>query len=727
MNKKNLNEDLNRIKGLLNGNQTTNKIVNNKEVNDIVSLYEKFNIKLDDKTISILSNGTINEQKLGERISDAFQNLKTKFRNAFQNKWAKQQGLPTPKQLMENDQKKSPAVVNHSAYRDTITLMYRKKIRNENAILYWYYGEGFTGGKESPEDKQSAEKLISIMKQLETLGTFKSDGFKNFVKELESLFAQGIYVSLGVMSETVGEFTGLSKLLKTQENIPFVKWGLKWVKLTPDFISKYGLSSVQGSEGNYYVGLKSSVDNPKYGFYSRYPVKYQDNKLEISPEEAKGAGVVDENIFNSLAFELKTLAAEGEVAVGLKFTDQDKISILNYIEQSANQAGYYILGATTFDLQTENVGVDISGIIQDLETIKEGETLVFAFQYPDKNDLNALKTTIYNVDDGIVIPPEGIEKIKGAVESAINSVTANGFKITGFGRYAGSTTSRVGTAYGSDDKQSTEENNVTLATDRCGAMNAQVDIIVGSLLPGIVIETTENIVKPNQGPGWYSYKGVAVNGPLYQQWRESLGYLLDDLEEQNDSTVSDYRTDSAISPKFFYVYRSSKTFPNLKGCPWTKEGLKSIITKYKSKVSGKSSTSEERLEQYKTIIYRAEKALSTYQYPTQQQVQDEYESVYAQYRGSWITFGIKGTKDVVTPPEQTTIKDIQVSAHGDWVCSITFPEVREPEEEKEKEKVKISINIKWPKLKFKKFFKFNNLGGVPFVNNVKTFCEDAYD
>ena len=719
MNKKNLNEDLNRIKGLLNGNQTTNKIVNNKEVNDIVSLYEKFNIKLDYKTISILSNGTINEQKLGDKIYNAFENLKTKFRNAFQNGWAKKQGLPTPKQLMENDQKKSPAVVNHSAYRDTITLMYRKKIRNENAILYWYYGEGFTGGKESPEDKQSAEKLISIMKQLETLGTFKSDGFKTFVKELESLFAQGIYVSLDVMRETVGG-SGLSSLLKikTQENIPFVQWGLKWIELTPEFRGKYGLSGIQGSGSNYYVTVTSSG--------TQYPVKYKDNKLEISPEEAKGAGVVDENIFNSLAFELKTLAAEGGVAVGLKFTDQDKISILNYVEQSANQAGDKILNATTFDLQTENVGVDKSGIIQDLETIKEGETVVFAFQYPDKNDLNALKTTIYNVDDGIVIPPEGIEKIKGAVESAINSVTANGFKITGFGRYAGSTTSRVGTAYGSDDKQSTEENNVTLATDRCGAMNAQVDIIVGSLLPGIVIETTENIVKPNQGPGWYSSKGVAVNGPLYQQWRESLGYLLDDLEEQNDSTVSDYRTDSPLSPKFFYVYRSSKTFPNLKGCPWTKEGLKSIITKYKSRVSGKYSATEERLEQYKTIIYKAEKALSTYQYPTQQQVQDEYESVYAQYRGSWITFGIKGTKDVVTPPEQTTIKDIQVSAHGDWVCSITFPEVREPEEEKEKEKVKISINIKWPKLKFKKFFKFNGLGGIPFVDNVKEMC-DAYD
>ena len=277
MNKKNLNEDLNRIKGLLNGNQTTNKIVNNKEVNDIVSLYEKFNIKLDNKTISILSNGTINEQKLGDKIYNAFENLKTKFRNAFQNGWAKKQGLPTPKQLMENDQKKSPAVVNHSAYRDTITLMYRKKIRNENAILYWYYGEGFTGGKESPEDKQSAEKLISIMKQLETLGTFKSDGFKTFVKELESLFAQGIYVSLDVMRETVGG-SGLSSLLKikTQENIPFVQWGLKWIELTPELRGKYGLSGIQGSGSNYYVTVTSSG--------TQYPVKYKDNKLEISPE-----------------------------------------------------------------------------------------------------------------------------------------------------------------------------------------------------------------------------------------------------------------------------------------------------------------------------------------------------------------------------------------------------------------------------------------------------------
>ena len=710
--KKNLNEDLNRIKGLLDGNQTTNKIVNNKEVNDIVSLYEKFNIKLDDKTISLLSNGTVNEQKLGEKISNAFADLKTKFRNAFQNKWAKKQGLPTPKQLMENDQKKSPSVVNHPAYRDTITLMYKKQIRNANAILYWYYGEGYTGGKESPEDRKSAEKLITIMKQLETFGTYKSDGFKNFVKELEALFAQGIYVSLDVMGDTIGDQTNLSELLKSQNQVAYVNVGgydtPNYIKLTPAVKKQYGLYGdvMQRKNSNkYYISIKGG---------RIMDVTYKEDNGSISKIDAQSATGVDENLFNSLAFELKNLAAEGGVAVGLEFTDQDKISILDYVQQSASQAGKNIIEATSFDLQTENVGVDKSGIIEDLKTIKEGETFVFAFQYPDKNDLNALKTTIYNKDDGKEIPPEGIERIKGAIQDAINSVTSNGFTITGFGRYAGATTSRVGTKYGSEDNTSSEENNVTLANDRCGSMNTQVDSIVGTLLPGISIETTENIVKANQGPGWYS--GADSNGPLYKQWTANLGILLRALDAAGDDKyINRYRVDSAFAPINFYVYRLNSTYKN---CPWSKDGLKKIIAKYKSYGKGNERT--------KAVIDAAQKALLSYQYPTQQQVQDEYESVYSQYRGSWITFGIKGIKEIETPPEQITIKDIQVSAHGDWVCSITFTEEGEPE--KGKQKITLpKINIKWPKLKIKKIFPFHGLkGGIPFVNNVKELC-DAYN
>lgn len=707
MKKNVLNEELGRINSLMGNNNGSSKLEINE---DILSLYKKFDITLNETTIQVLSNGVINEQGLGEKISTAFKNIGLKFRNAFQNRWAKKQGLPTPKQLMENDQKKSPAVANHPAYKDTITLMYRKKIRNENAILYWYYGEGFTGGKESPEDKQSAEKLINTFKQLESYGTYKSDGFKNFVKELQELYNQGIYVSVDVMTDTMPDYTGLSKLLKSQDKVAYVQNGSRWEKLTPEFKGKYGIKGdIRGTGKNLYV---VSWDG------TQMSVKYKEADLEISPEDAKAATGVDEEMFNNLAFELKNLAAEGGVAVGLEFTDQDKLSILDYVESEAQYAGKKILDATSFDLQTENVGVDKSGIIEDLKTIKEGETIGFAFQYPDKNDTDALKNSIYNIDDGTEIPAEGVNRIKGAVQDAINTVTANGFKITQFARYAGSTTSRVGTKYGSEDGVSSEANNVTLATARCEAMNAVVDGIVADLLPGVEVVTSENIVKANQGPGWYSIKGDQVNGPLYKKWSDSLSILLDALDEVQDSQFTNrYRTDSPFAPINFYVYRLNSTYKN---CPWTKEGLKKIISYWKAR--GK-------FERSMAVVDAAQKALLNYQYPTQQQVQDEYESVYSPYRGSWVSFGILGYKEVVTPPEQVKIKDIEVSAHGDWVCAITFPEEREPREPgKPKREFELpKIKIKWPKLKIKKIFKFQGLGGgIPFVNTVKDFCEDAY-
>lgn len=709
MKKNILNEELGRIKSLMGNNETNSKLKINE---DILSLYKKFDITLNETTIEVLSNGSLNEQGIGEKISNAFKNIGLKFRNAFQNRWAKNQGLPTPKQLMENDQKKSPAVVNHPAYKDTITLMYRKKIRNENAILYWYYGEGFTGGSESPKDKKSAEKLISTFKQLENYGTYKSEGFKNFVKELEELYNQGIYVSVDVMTDTIPDYSGLSKLLKSQDKVAYVQNGSRSEKLTPEFMGKYGIKGdIRGTGKNLYVVAWDG---------SQMPVKYKEDDLEISPQDAKAATGVDEEMFNNLAFELKNLAVEGGVAVGLEFTDQDKLSILNYVEQSAAQAGKNILDATSFDLQTENVGVDKSGIIEELKTIKEGEVVGFYFQYPDKNDSNALKNSIYNKDDGTEIPAEGVNRIKGAVQDAINSVTSNGFKITKFARYAGATTSRVGTTYGSKDGVSNEANNVTLATARCEAINGVVDDIVSQLLPGIDVETTENIVNANQGPGWYTTVHGNINGPLYKQWSSGLSNLLDALDEARDSKFTNrVRTDSPYAPINFYVYRLNKTYGT---CPWTKEGLKRIISTYKS--YGKNSSAAS-----KAVIDAAQKALLSYQYPTQQQVQDEYESVYSQYRGSWVSFGIEGYKEVETPPEQVKIKDIEVSAHGDWVCAITFPEEREPDKPgKPKREFKLpKIEIKFPKLKLKKIFKFQGLnGGIPFVSTVKNFCEDAY-
>ena len=707
MKKNILQEELGRIKSLMEDKSNSeNPIINE----DFLNLYEKFNISLNDKTIKVFSNGMLNEDGIGDKLKNIVNTISTKFRNAFQNNWAKSQGLPTPKQLMENDQKKSPSVVNHPAYKDTITLMYRKKIRNENAILCWYYGEGFTGGSESPADKKSAEKLINTFKQLESYGTFKSEGAKNLVKELEELYNQGIYVSIDVMIDTLDNAEDLSRLLKRQDMVAFVKNGPKWEKLTDEFISKYGIrGGIKGTENNYYVEAWNG---------GRITVKYQEDKLEISPEEAKGAGVYNEETFNNLAFELKNLAAEGGVAVGIEMSDDTKLSILQYVEDSANEAGQNILKATSFDIQTKDVGIDKSGIILDTQIIEEGQTLIFAFQYPNKNDPQALRTAIYNMDDGTQIPTEGISRMQGAIESGIQSVKNAGFEITAVGRYAGASTSRVGTKFGSEDGTSSEANNVTLAEARCKSMNLEVDKIIGSLLPGIAITTTDDIIQANQGPGWYSTKGVAVNGPLYNQWSDSLTILLRALENTTGADFTNrYRTDSPFAPINFYVYRLNSTYKN---CPWTKEGLKRIISTYKS--YGKNT-----IPNIKAVIDAAQKALLSYQYPTQQQVQDEYEAIYSPHRGSWVTFMLGGIKTTTTPPKELTTKDIEISAHGSWECSITFPEEIERGKDKDRDRKKIEfpdIDIKWPKLDLKKIFDGNILEGrIPDIKHVQNFCE----
>ena len=104
MKKNILNEELGRIKSLMSESKPNSNIEINE---DILSLYKKFDITLNERTIEVLSNGMINEQGVGEKISTAFKNIGIKFRNAMQNGWAKKQGLPTPKELMENDKKKS--------------------------------------------------------------------------------------------------------------------------------------------------------------------------------------------------------------------------------------------------------------------------------------------------------------------------------------------------------------------------------------------------------------------------------------------------------------------------------------------------------------------------------------------------------------------------------------------------------------------------------------------
>jgi len=66
MKKNILNEELGRIKSLMSESKPNSNIEINE---DILSLYKKFDITLNERTIEVLSNGMINEQGVGEKIS----------------------------------------------------------------------------------------------------------------------------------------------------------------------------------------------------------------------------------------------------------------------------------------------------------------------------------------------------------------------------------------------------------------------------------------------------------------------------------------------------------------------------------------------------------------------------------------------------------------------------------------------------------------------------------
>jgi hypothetical protein len=176
--KNNLNEEIQRIRSLIYEHDTTKKNSSTRN-EDFISLYEKFNITFDNKTISVL-----NEQGLIKKVKEGLSELGRKIRGMVQNKWAKKQKLPTKNELMENDKKNSPAIVTHPAYKDTIELMYRKKIRNATAILYWYYGEGFVLGDEEIGDKASAQRGLDLLNQIyNNVESYKNTDFQKFISE----------------------------------------------------------------------------------------------------------------------------------------------------------------------------------------------------------------------------------------------------------------------------------------------------------------------------------------------------------------------------------------------------------------------------------------------------------------------------------------------------------------------------------------------------------------
>jgi hypothetical protein len=720
----NLNEEIRRIRSLIYEHDTTKKNPSTRN-EDFISLYEKFNITFDNKTISVL-----NEQGLIKKVKEGLSELGRKIRGMVQNKWAKKQKLPTKDELMENDKKNSPAIVTHPAYKDTIELMYRKKIRNATAILYWYYGEGFVLGDEEIGDKASAQRGLDLLNQIyNNVESYKNTDFQKFISELQSLYDDGIYIDIDILTESLDQNTKyLSSLLGQRgKDVAYTKMGglnTSWIKYE-DAQKKFRVGQIQKDDkGKYYhiVAVPGQTSQ-------RYEVEYKKNEDPIVDSELKTLEREEQDmtIFRDITVSLKELAAGGKVTMGLKFTDEEKMEVLEYVENEASYAEQSILKATSFDIQPKDVGIDVVNRTTEEVVVGEGKYMIYTFQFPDNTNLEQLKTTIYNDDNQVDVPPSGLSALKGAVNDAIKAVKDEGYEIVQAARYAGSSTSTVGTAHGSSSGARTEANNVNLVNDRCSKINEAVDVVISSSLPGIEVIKLDDKKFPNQGPGWYTNKGD--HGPLYTAWANTFSNLLDTLDENMMSPLpgfaEDYRTNSWYAPVYFYKYKDSSIHKN---APFSKNGINKMINELKKrkKSLGNHPSRKEEIDKIDLVLSNLQSASSSYSFPSSEQLKSEYEFVYGKYRNSWATFMITGKDVDVEEPTIKKFEDIKIKTKGDWEVMITFEEKTKPPNEKPPKPPKTPPKINWPKLKFKFNFKWPELPNLGIYQKCQDFCEDAY-
>lgn len=200
----------------------------------------------------------------------------------------------------------------------------------------------------------------------------------------------------------------------------------------------------------------------------------------------------------------------------IKLTEQDKADILT---EFTNKATDYmnkkndpsltidkiISSATNLYIAPKNETVTLQ---QPPPTTPQQPTVV-TFSYPgnpkgDPNSDSFKRGLKLFPDDGATLTPTALSEINNAVKEILNSIKLTGGTVTAARTWGVSSTSKVGTTYGSTNNISTPENNVKLANDRLASINkAFADSIKSngiSITPTVL--TNMNVARPNQGPDW---------------------------------------------------------------------------------------------------------------------------------------------------------------------------------------------------------------------------------
>jgi len=123
-------------------------------------------------------------------------------------------------------------------------------------------------------------------------------------------------------------------------------------------------------------------------------------------------------------------------------------------------------------------------------------------------------------DDGIEIDQETITQLTNQVNLAVNEYNRimkesnNNAKAKGLYLNFYSSTSKVRTSYGNNDRTFSEANNVQLSKDRIEAMKNILNELIDGTILGEAFEKTVvlELSDPNRGPGWSNIKSSYLDG-----------------------------------------------------------------------------------------------------------------------------------------------------------------------------------------------------------------------
>jgi outer membrane protein OmpA-like peptidoglycan-associated protein len=186
-------------------------------------------------------------------------------------------------------------------------------------------------------------------------------------------------------------------------------------------------------------------------------------------------------------------------------------------------------------------------------------------------------------DDGTEIDPETIAQLTNQVNLAVNEYNRimkesnNNAKAKGLYLNFYSSTSKVRTSYGNNDRTFSEANNVQLSKDRIEAMKNKLYELIGETIlddfeKTVVLELSD----PNRGPGWSNIKSSYLDG---SDMDFATAYKNAPL------FVEAHKKYSKLTPKQFYGRRDSNAVAYAKKLLGKDVSIDDLMTEYENTYS----------------------------------------------------------------------------------------------------------------------------------------------